>query len=203
MESRRSQNLKRDLSNSVSVLQSNGLAVSGGFIVGFDNDPKNIFEQQIEFINNSAIVTAMVGILNAPKGTKLFNRLKSENRLLEHYTGNNTDGSINFIPKMNYAELIKGYSKILSNIYSQKEYYERLKKFLQEYHLPKLKAKMISWDEIKIFFKLTWRIGITEKGKKYFWKLLAFTIFRQPRKFVLAMTMAVYGFHFRRIVETI
>ncbi len=199
----KSQNLKRDLSNSVSILQSNGLAVSGGFIVGFDNDPENIFEQQIEFINKSAIVTAMVGILNAPKGTKLFNRLKSENRLLEHYTGNNTDGSINFIPKMNYAELIKGYSKILSNIYSQKEYYERLKKFLQEYHLPKLKGGMISWDEIKIFFKLTWRIGITEKGKKYFWKLLAFTIFRQPRKFVLAMTMAVYGFHFRKIVETI
>jgi radical SAM superfamily enzyme YgiQ (UPF0313 family) len=199
----KNQNLKRDLINSVSILQQNGLMVSGGFIVGFDNDPENIFDQQIEFINKSAIVTAMVGILNAPKGTKLFNRLKSENRLLEHYTGNNTDGSINFIPKMNYAELIKGYSKILSNIYSQKEYYERLKKFLIEYQLPKLKGGMFSWSEVKIFFKLTWRIGITEKGKKYFWKLFAFTIFKQPRKFVLAMTMAVYGFHFRKVVAAL
>jgi hypothetical protein len=74
---------------------------------------------------------------------------------------------------------------------------------LIEYQLPKLKGGMFSWSEVKIFFKLTWRIGITEKGKKYFWKLFAFTIFKQPRKFVLAMTMAVYGFHFRKVVAAL
>jgi hypothetical protein len=71
----------------------------GGFIVGFDNDPVSIFKTQINFIQKSGIVTAMVGLLNAPKGTRLYQRLKSENRLTTESTGNNTDFSLNFVVK--------------------------------------------------------------------------------------------------------
>lgn len=199
----KSQNLRRNLLNSISTLQQKGLIVSGGFIVGFDNDLPGIFDEQISFIQKSGIVSAMVGLLNAPTGTKLFKRLKSENRLLETFSGDNMDGSINFIPKMHYSDLIGGYSRILHTIYSQKAYYERIKKFLNEYRLPKWKTAAVSSGEVKAFFRLLWKLGIKEKGKKYFWKLFIISLFKYPKKFPTAMTLAVYGFHFRRVAGAV
>ena len=199
----KSQNRRRNLITSINRLQQKGFIVSGGFIVGFDNDKNDIFDQQINFIQKSGIVSAMVGLLNAPTGTKLFKRLKSEKRLLEFFSGDNMDGSINFIPKMNYRDLIGGYSRILNTIYGQEEYYERVKKFLSEYKLPSWRTAIVSLSEVRAFFRLLWILGILERGKKYFWKLFFVSLFKFPKKFTLAMTFAVYGFHFRRITETV
>lgn len=203
VECGKSQNLRRNLLDSIKFLQRRGMIVSAGFIVGFDNDRQNIFEQQINFIQKSGIASAMVGLLNAPTGTKLFKRLKDENRLLDIFSGNNMDGSINFIPKMNYSDLIKGYSKILNTIYSQKEYYQRVKQFLSEYKIPSWQSAMPKFNEMIAFIKLVYRLGVMEKGKKYFWKLLALSLISHPRKFPLAMTFAVYGFHFRKVAASV
>lgn len=197
------QNQQRDMVAAVKRLHRHGLIVFGGFIVGFDHDPPSIFEQQIRFIQESGIVTAMVGLLNAPSGTRLFHRMKSENRLLHRMSGDNMDGSMNFIPKMNYHKLLAGYKNILRTIYSPKEYYERVKTFLQDYHLPSVTTPKLTFRHIEAFVKSLWILGILEKGKRFFWKLLLFSLFRYPKKFPIALTMAIYGFHFRRIVETI
>lgn len=197
------QNLKRDLIQSVNRLQKNGMLVSGGFIVGFDNDTENIFDDQIDFIQRSGIPNAMVGLLNAPTGTKLYNRMRDEGRLLDMFSGNNMDASINFIPKMNYKNLIQGYSRLLNTIYSQEEYYNRLKIFLKEYNVPEWTPKIINLEQLKAFLRLLWLLGIIEKGKKYFWKLFFVSLWRYPRKFPTAMTLAVYGFHFRRVIRTV
>ena len=199
----KSQNQQRDMVASVRKLQRSGLKVSGGFIVGFDNDPPNIFEQQINFIQKSGIVTAMVGLLNAPSGTKLFKRMQSENRLRNVMSGDNMDGSMNFIPKMSYQNLKEGYKKIITTIYSPKEYYKRVKTFLKEYHSPKGQKFKLTIRDISAFFKSLWILGFLEKGKRYYWKLLFYSLFNCPRKFALAVTMAIYGFHFRRIAETV
>ena len=162
-----------------------------------------MFEDQIKFIQKSGIVTAMVGLLNAPLGTKLFKRLSREKRMLSNFTGNNMDGSINFIPKMNYPELMAGYTNIIKTIYSQKEYYQRLKQFLHHYELPSWKSGNLSIIEIKAFLRSLWLLGLFEKGKKYYWKIFAYSLFKYPGKFPLAITMAVYGYHFRRVAATI
>jgi len=172
-------------------------------IVGFDNDPPTIFEQLINFIQKSGIATAMVGLLNAPSGTRLFHRLKSENRLLSISSGNNMDGSLNFIPKMNNKMLTEGYKNIIKTIYSQKEYYNRVKTFLKEYRLTSPKTVRVTLRDIQALFKSLWILGILEKGKRFFWKLLLFSLFRHPKKFPITVTMAIYGFHFRRVAETI
>ena len=197
------QNLKRDLVASVKILQRQGLIVHGGFILGFDNDPHTIFEDQIRFIQKSGIVTAMVGLLTALSGTHLFKRLESENRLLKLSSGNNMDGSINFIPKMDYQKLMAGYKKVLQTIYSQKVYYERVKTFLREYHLPSVSPPKITFQGIRAFFRSLWVLGILSKGRRYFWNLLLHTLRTYPKKFSLAVTMAIYGFHFRQVIETV
>ena len=196
-------NRKRNLLDSVKILQKSGLMVSAGFIVGFDNDTPNIFKQQINFIQKSGIVTAMVGLLNAPIGTKLFKRLKGENRLRQSISGDNMDGSINFEPSMKYQKLIEGYKKVLETIYSQKHYYERIKVFLKEYYLPKNSSKKVNFRDVKAFLKSIWKLGFLEKGRKYYWKLLFSTLRDYPQKFSLAMTLSIYGYHFRKVVQSI
>ncbi len=114
------QNKNRNLLQNVKKIQNAGLQVSGGFIVGFDSDTPSVFQRQIDFIQQSGIVSAMVGLLNAPKNTKLYERLEAENRLTIEATGSNTDLSMNFVPKMNYIELMEGYKKIIRNIYTCK-----------------------------------------------------------------------------------
>ena len=113
-------NRNRDLIASVKKIQQHGFQVQGGFIVGFDSDPGSIFQKVIDFVQESGIVTAMVGLLNAPVGTRLYQRLLKEGRLLKAMTGDNTDFSMNFIPRMNREALLKGYRSLLEHIYSPK-----------------------------------------------------------------------------------
>ncbi len=195
-------NINRDLVASVKKIQNHGLEVQGGFIVGFDSDPISIFKSQINFIQKSGIVTAMVGLLNAPRGTRLYQRLKKENRLLKGFTGDNTDCSINFIPKMNYETLINGYKHILNTIYSPKQFYERVRTFLTEYKPQKRnRVPRLQLYHIRGFIKSMWLLGIREKGRIYYWKLFISTLLRRPRLFPITISLAVYGFHFRKVVE--
>jgi len=200
------QNVNRDLVASVKKMQNYGLEVQGGFIVGFDSDPVSIFKSQINFIQKSGIVTAMVGLLNAPPGTRLYHRLKKENRLLPYGSGDNTDGTMNFIPKMNQETLITGYKNVVKTIYSAKPYYERIKTFLEEYkpQKPRKAAEgKIHFYEIKALIKSMWVLGVKEKGRRHYWGLFSSTLLRKPRLFPLFITLAVYGFHFRKVAEKI
>jgi radical SAM superfamily enzyme YgiQ (UPF0313 family) len=196
------QNTSRDLVATVKLLQRNGFEVTGGFIVGFDSDPVSIFKTQIDFIQKSGIVTAMVGLLNAPKGTRLYQRLKREKRLLNETTGDNTDFTMNFVPRMNPETLINGYRDILSTIYAPKNYYARIDTLLKEYK-PKMKVgkSKIRWSTIQGLFNCLWFIGIRERGRIDYWKLMVSTLFSRPKSLPLLMTLSVYGYHFRRVAS--
>jgi len=195
------QNKNRDLVACVKKIQKFGLQVTGGFIVGFDSDPPSIFERQIEFIQESGIVTAMVGLLNAPRGTRLHKRLVKEGRLLKDISGDNTDLSINFIPKIKRETLISGYKRIISGIYSPKPYYERVTKFSRKYKpLPK-GAVHFHFAYLGALFKSIWVLGVKDKARGYYWRLFFWSLFRHPRLFPLAITFTIYGFHFRKVFE--
>jgi len=194
-------NKNRDLAASVKKIQNHGFQVQGGFIVGFDSDPLSIFKSQINFIQQSGIVTAMVGLLIAPPETRLYKRLKKENRILPGGSGDNTDFSINFIPKMNYEALIIGYKHILDTIYSPKHYCERIKTFLKEYKPRRKRRGKLEFCYVRAFLKSVWILGIREKGRRYYWKLLTSTLLRHPRSFALSVTFAIQAFHFRKVNE--
>lgn len=193
------QNKNRDLVECIRKMQRAGLQVQGGFIVGFDSDNPTIFKRMIEFIQESGIVTAMVGLLNAPKGTRLYQRLKDEGRISSGFSGNNTDMSINFIPKMNLNTLINGYNHIINTIYSPKHYYERVMKFLKEYRPVKLRKPHINLAQLSALFKANIRLGFIGRERRYYWKLFFWSVFRRPGVFSLAITLSIYGYHFRKI----
>ena len=195
------QNRNRDLLTCVKKIQKFGLQVQGGFIVGFDNDPPSIFGRLSAFVQESGIVTAMVGLLNAPRGTKLYQRLVKEGRLLKDVTGDNTDFSINFIPKMDYEKLIKGYKRIISRIYSPEPYYKRVREFLRDYKPLRKKSFRFHFSYLGAFLKSILFLGIIEKERVYYWRLFFWSLFRRPKLFHLAITFSIYGFNFRKIFE--
>jgi radical SAM superfamily enzyme YgiQ (UPF0313 family) len=195
------QNKGRDLLTCIKKIQQFGLQVQGGFIVGFDNDNVSIFNKLANFIQESGIVTAMVGLLNAPKGTKLYERLAGEGRLFKDFSGDNTDLSINFIPKMNLKALITGCQGINDTIYAPKHYYQRIKTFLKEYKPIKLGAPYSYFHYIIAFFKSIVRLGIIGKERRYYWRLVFWSLFKCPKLFPLAITLSIYGFHFRKVYE--
>jgi radical SAM superfamily enzyme YgiQ (UPF0313 family) len=197
-ECNKKQNKNRDLIETVKRIQRAGLQVQGGFIVGFDHDTRSIFQRQIEFIQKSGIVTAMVGLLQAPAGTKLYKRLKEEGRLLGHFSGDNADGTTNIITKMDLDELREGYRNIMRHIYSPKLYYQRTKTFLREYRATKVKNPP-DFQRFLAFFRSSIRLGIFGKERFQYWKILLWTLFRRPGLLPLAITLAIYGHHFRKI----
>ena len=199
-ECHKTQNKNRDLLESVRTIQHAGLQVMGGFIVGFDSDTHSIFQRQIDFIQKSGIVAAMVGILQAPPGTRLFDRLQKENRLVSTFSGDNVDGTTNIIPKMGLDSLLAGYRTIMEQIYAPGNFYRRVRSFLKELKAPDITMPM-DFQRFLAFFRSSFRLGIWGKERLHYWHLLIWTLFRRPRLMPLAITLAIYGHHYRRICE--
>jgi radical SAM superfamily enzyme YgiQ (UPF0313 family) len=194
-------NKGRDLLAAVKTIQSRGLQVHGGFIVGFDGDPPSIFRSQISFIQKSGIVTAMVGVLMAPPGTGLYKRMKAEGRLLYGGTGNNTDGSTNIVPKMGLERLTSGYRQVVGTIYSPREYYERVVTFLREYQPRSTRRGRFSPRHINALLRCMWTVGARQRGRTDFWRSFLWTLRNKPRCFPLYITFAIQGYHYRKVAE--
>jgi radical SAM superfamily enzyme YgiQ (UPF0313 family) len=197
-ETNKHQNTRKNLMDAVRTIQKNGMEVMGGFIIGFDSDPSKIFDMQIDFIQSSGITTAMVGLLQALPGTKLWQRLRSEGRLLAESSGNNTDYFVNFIPRMDAAKLTEGYKRVIETIYSPRAYYKRCIVFLKTYR--QKTVSKIDASCIKAFLKSVWHIGIKNEGKfrKYYWKLLIKSLIINPKMFGEAVRLAIVEIHFQK-----
>ncbi|HKY27409.1 MAG TPA: B12-binding domain-containing radical SAM protein [Pyrinomonadaceae bacterium] len=198
-EAQKGQNTRRNLLDSVKKIQSFGLEVMAGFIVGFDSDPEDIFERQISFIRESAIPLAMVGLLTALPDTQLWRRLEREGRLLKESTGNNTDGSLNFIPRMDATRLVEGYQRILRTIYSPAEYYKRaldcLSRLTNEPE-PR-RSRLIS--DVTAFLRVAFALGVRDHERAKFWRYIKRSITSNRQNFAHAVTLAAMGYHFRKL----
>ena len=195
------QNRGRDLLADVQRIQSTGLQVQGGFIVGFDGDTPDIFQRQIDFIQDSGIVTAMVGLLEAIPGTRLYERLKREDRIVATETsGDNADATTNIVPRMSLDALRQGYLDIMRHIYAPRHYYRRIRTFLRQYKPPHVTASL-SRDRVFALARSAVRLGILGRERVHYWRLMAWTVLHRPSLFPLAVTLAIYGHHFRKVCE--
>jgi radical SAM superfamily enzyme YgiQ (UPF0313 family) len=195
------QNTTRDLTEAVKIIHQNGMQVMGGFIVVFDNDTESVFETQIKFIQKTGVVTAMVGMLTALPRTRLWHRLKAEGRLVKDASGENTDGSLNFMPKMGKEKLTEGYKKVLSTIYSPKHYYQRIETFVK-YYKPTVKSR-ITMNDVNAFFKSLWTIGILSNSRFLYWKLILKTALTKKSALPIAIELAIIGLHFEKIATKV
>jgi len=200
-EAQKSQN-RGDLLNSVKTIQSYGMEVMAGFIVGFDNDPVDIFQRQIDFIRRSSIPLAMVGLLNALPDTQLWKRLEREGRLLGEASGNNTVCTFNFKTRMDPAFLVQGYQTIMRTIYSPREYYERvldsMRRTAEHFSEPTHYSLIRGFTTLtRIFLTL----GVIDSERKEFWRFFTHAVFRHRTRISDSLRHAVVGYHFRKLSE--
>ena len=196
----KAQNLRRSLSESVATIHRHGLAVMGGFIIGFDSDPPDVFQRQVNFIQKNGIVTAMIGLLTAIPGTRLHARLESEGRMLFNSSGDNTDvsGSLNFVTRMDRTKLIEGYRWAMNSVYSPEMYYNRILAFLRTYR-PKARF-CLEKNDLLTLVRSMWYLGIVDnKSRNYYWKLMRNAVSNYHDSFGDVVTMAIYGYHFRKL----
>ena len=194
------QNKGRNLVECVKKIQNFGMEVQGGFILGFDHDDHATFDTVIKFIQDSGIVVAMVGLLNAPKGTKLYKRLKKENRILNYISGDNTDCTMNFKSVMDPEELLRGYRHVIKSIYSHDNYYKRIVTFLKSYKPAGDLAAGFDYEGMKALIKSLWFFGIAHSGRRIYWKLLMRSVM-QHHDLDVVIEFVVLGYHFRKIFE--
>jgi radical SAM superfamily enzyme YgiQ (UPF0313 family) len=194
-ECHKSQNTRRNLLDSVHNMQSHGMQVMAGFIVGFDSDTPAIFQQQFDFIQDSGIITAMVGLLQAPMGTELYSRMEKNGRIRTDFTGDNTDGESNIIPLMDGVLLRQGYVDLMRKLFSPEVAYQRIRTMLK-YFVPRNEPVKLTMNDILALFRTIYGIGIMSNARKEYWKLIFWTLTHYPEKFPLAVTMAVYAYHF-------
>lgn len=201
-EAQKSQN-RGDLLTSVKKIQSYGIEVMGGFIVGFDNDPEDIFQRQINFIRESAIPLAMVGLLTALPDTQLWRRLKTEGRLLAESGGNNTSDSLNFVPKMDPARLVEGYRSVLKTIYGSSEYYERALECLRR--VSGATPEPTRYDVMKglmALSRIVVKLGIVDRERREFWRFFRSSLSEHRDQFAHSMRLAAMGYHFRKLADS-
>jgi radical SAM superfamily enzyme YgiQ (UPF0313 family) len=200
-EAQKSQN-RGNLLESVRKIQSYGMEVMAGFIVGFDNDPEDIFERQIDFIRQSAIPLAMVGLLNALPDTQLWRRLEREGRLLGEASGNNTVCTFNFKTRMDPALLIQGYQTIMRTIYSPREFYERSLQSMRR--TARSLAEPQRYNPIKTlisFTRLMLKLGVLDRERREFWRFFTHTLVKHRQTFAHSLRLAAMGYHFRKLSD--
>ena len=198
----KTQNSKRDLADAVQTLQRRGLEVMGGFIVGFDTDPPDIFMRQFEFIQRTGVVTAMVGLLTALPQTVLHRRLAHEGRLLAESCGNNTDAAINFVTRLDRDFIISGYKELMRKLYAPRHYNRRIRAFLRALE-SRGPVTSLSRSDLQAFLKSMWLLGVWHRGRRAYWGLFWWTLLSCPRKFQAAMELAILGHHFRKIANAL
>lgn len=201
-ETKKFQNTREDILTSIRKIYSHGIDIYGGFIVGFDNDTTKIFDKQYEFITNSGIQTAMVGLLTALPKTPLYERLEKEGRLIPNASqGDNTKLNTNIIPKqMTYEELIKGYHRLYERLLQHSNIAERIKNKIRYLTNPSDQEKTISNEKIDAVRRFILQ-GLLPGGFSRIFHFLRTFPFSRPRLIPLVVQDWIIGLSMRDYFE--
>ena len=189
------------LFNAVRKIQQKGMQVQGGFILGLDDDDESVFDAQIEFIQKVGIPVAPIYMLTAVKGTDMYNRLKSENRILEVSIGGNAM-TLNFKPEMDPKILIEGYRRVTATLYDPtlENYFKRCLTLLEHLkpvpHLLKPRSKNAIYAEL-----MGVRGRLAANQVPAYMNFIAKVAKNHPQMLSKAIRLAGLGYHFEKITS--
>jgi radical SAM superfamily enzyme YgiQ (UPF0313 family) len=178
---KKKQNTKRNLLNTVHKLHAKGFIIVGGFILGLDSDTPSVFQNQIDFINESGMVLISINLLKAPIGTELYDKMKEQNRLIRNLDFD--ENRSNMIHKMDKKILEEGYRRVIENVYSAESVFNRAKIFFSNKERIKVKngvKRKFSLPEAMQGFRVAYFLGIKDNNRRYFWHML-YWLFRNKK----------------------
>jgi len=197
---KKKQNVMRNLLENVRMLQSKGFIVIGTFIVGLDSDTEDVFQNLIDFIQESGLVLVVVNVLKAPPGTELHERMKKENRLVESFEFN--EDKTNIIPLMDKNKLHQGYKLVLKNVYDPKNVLQRIISFYSNLKPERVKnsiRRKITLREVFVFAGIIFHLGFIFPKRIYFWQLVFWTIKNKPGYSDLSLLFGLLMFQYQKL----
>jgi hypothetical protein len=200
-ETKKFQNLRKDILEQVRIIQEKGLWVLAGFIVGFDSDGQAIFDRQREFIERAAIAWAMVGMLQAPPTTPLYDRMKGEGRLLEDSESITNFSAPNFRTVMPLPTLLHGLSRLLADLYEPGAYFQRALRSLEVWQTKPSQTEPDTpmWDDLRLLASSMWTQGVKSGYRRAYWGFLGTLVHRYwntPVKLGMGLRLLVSAHHF-------
>jgi radical SAM superfamily enzyme YgiQ (UPF0313 family) len=195
-ETRKLQNLRRDLVEQVRSLRRRGLDVWGGFILGFDHDGDDIFERMIDFVQRSGIAYATVGLLTALPNTALYERLAREGRLLPDGETGDMFALTNVVMRLPEDAMLRGYLRVLEALFEPGAYFARCREHLRHWEAAPGLAREATAEDLATVARSLWRQGVRGPYRNAYWAFLAWVLRRAPRKLPLALAQACAGHHF-------
>ena len=194
-ETRKVQNLRRDLVAQVHGLLDRGLDVWAGFILGFDNDGPDSFDQMIHFIQNASIPYAMVGMLSALPNTPLYARLEKEGRLRPELSGDQF-GLTNVVTRLPAAQMLAGYRRVLETVYNPEVYFRRCMDNLARWKPVAGSVRPIGQRDLACAVRALWGQGITGRYRGAYWQFLRWVMRNCPEKLGRAIAQGAAGHHY-------
>ncbi|AFZ54274.1 B12-binding domain-containing radical SAM protein [Cyanobacterium aponinum] len=167
-------NLSMPILDAVKTLNSYGLEVVSGIIIGFDTDTPQTADNILEFINASQIPILTINLLYALPKTPLWNRLKAEGRIIEDES---RESNIDFL--MPYEEVLNMWKRCISTAYEPKYLYQRFAYNAENTYPNRIEVpnspERVSWANIKkglhIMGNLVWQVGLKSSYRQIFWDM--------------------------------
>ncbi|MEN8263662.1 MAG: radical SAM protein [Nitrospirota bacterium] len=174
-------NLKNDFISAIKKIQSYGMLVNGSFILGYDFDSQSSFDELIDFIEEAKLLMPVINILTPFPGTKLFQRLDKEGRIIHKDWSKYDSKQVVFLPALlTPDELLEGHKKVIRQIYSFDSIYKRL----QYYWSVDFWRLFNEEDPIKFKYRLLFALRLLT---------LLFSSNLQRSKFILRILPRVFG----------
>ena len=192
-ETHKTQNLRGDLVESVRTVQSYGIQVQAGMIVGFDHDDARIFEEQLTFIQDARIPVSMTGMLQAMPKTPLHARIVRDGRLVGETSGDQFVFS-NILPvRMSRLELYRGYRELITRLYDFRNFRRRTLAFLLNRGNAVGRHIEVGLEELRLLRRILWRTVVRASPRRAWFtlSLLAETAIRRPRMFADAVAFVI------------
>ena len=192
-ETKKTQNMRGDLVENVRKIQSYGIQVQAGMIVGFDNDDESIFEEQLRFIQDARIPVSMTGMLQAMPKTPLHDRMAKEGRLIAESVGDQFVFS-NIRPKtMSRVELYKGYRKLIAELYEFRNFRNRTLGFILNRGRQVGDGLALRREELRLAMRV-FRDTVVAASPRRAWftlSLMGATLWKRPGAIADAFTFAI------------
>jgi radical SAM superfamily enzyme YgiQ (UPF0313 family) len=205
-ETQKFQNVRLDLLGEVERIQRKGIAVYSGLIVGFDHDDADIFQEQVQFINDARIPFALPSILSALPGTPLYKRMEDAGRLIPDNEARLTAYMMNITPTaMTLDELEQGYRGMVVSLYDPDRFARRILGELERLSSASGPVSNYSWPFLlaAMLWVLLWYVCDPNRGKllRAFFKIVPATLRHHPRLADVALQRLVIYRHVARFVS--
>ncbi|MGK7914421.1 MAG: B12-binding domain-containing radical SAM protein [Prochloraceae cyanobacterium] len=199
------QNTRDSLRDSVEAITRAGLLVMAGFIMGFDGEKPGAGARIVEFVEQTDIPLAMFSMLQALPNTALWHRLEKEGRLLNQGADINQSTLMNFVPTRPLEDIAHEYIDAFWQLYDPGRYLERTgRHFLKLGASRHSGALQLSRKKLRALLILLWRQGIVSQTRGKFWSNLWQIIRHEPSLVGTYFTFCAYIEHFveyRQIVR--